>query len=69
MRKLFFLELSREPIRIIRYVFFFFPEIIFLTTHFLLSKEKVVYCAGGSWQIKGAISGYLARKGCYLASK
>ena len=59
----FFLSrLSREPLRIIRYVFFFFPEIIFLTIHFLLSKEKVVYCAGGSWQIKGAISGFLARK-------
>ena len=42
---------------------FFFPRDYFLTTHFLLSKEKVVYCAGGSWQIKeGAISGYLARK-------
>tara|TARA_S200000501_G_scaffold378862_2_gene444314 strand:+ start:1784 stop:2914 length:1131 start_codon:yes stop_codon:yes gene_type:complete len=59
----FFLSrLSREPIRVMRYIIFFIPEIIFLIIHFSLSKEKVIYCAGGSWQIKGAISGFLARK-------
>ena len=28
----------------------------------LKSNQKTIYCAGGSWQIKGAISGFFARK-------
>ena len=61
--EIFFLSrLSREPFRIIKYFFFFIPEIFFLTVHFLRSKEKVIYCAGGSWQIKGAICGFLSGK-------
>ena len=62
-QEIFFLSrLSREPFRIIKYFFFFIPEIFFLTVHFLRSKEKVIYCAGGSWQIKGAICGFLSGK-------
>ncbi len=59
----FFLSrLSREPLQIIYYLLMFIPEIIALTIIFLKSKEKLVYCAGGSWQIKGALAGYLSRK-------
>ncbi len=59
----FFLSrLSREPLRILRYFIFFIPEIIFLAIFLLKSNQKTIYCAGGSWQIKGAISGFFARK-------
>jgi glycosyltransferase involved in cell wall biosynthesis len=35
---------------------------LFLCFYFKKSKEDIIYCAGGSWQIKAAIAGYLCKK-------
>ena len=60
--KVYMNRLSREPLRLIFYFLSFLPEILVLTVKFLFSAESIVYCAGGSWQIKAAIAGKLARK-------
>jgi len=62
-KQTFFLSgLSKDPIKLIRYLVFFVPELIFLFFFFIKAKEKIIYCSGGAWQIKAAISGKLARK-------
>lgn len=59
---IFLSKLSRQPLQLIYYLLMFIPEITALTLIFFKSKEGIIYCAGGSWQIKGAIAGYLSGK-------
>ena len=55
-------RLSKDKSQLLRYLLFFGRDVIKLTTILKGTSTDVVYCAGGSWQIKGIIAGLLSRK-------
>jgi len=55
-------RITREFKVAIRYILFFFPEILRLFLVFRKNHFDLIHVSGGSWQFKGVIAGRLAKK-------
>ena len=53
-------KLTRNKWHLMRYILFFFYEVIWITRLFKQEKFDLIHCSGGSWQYKGIIAGKLA---------
>ena len=55
-----FHPLSKDIVALIKYCFFFIPELIWLCIYLLKKKPDIVHC-NGSWQIKGILASFICK--------
>ena len=60
--KIFISKPGFTPLKILFYILTFVPEVVYLSLYFLFSKERIIYIAGGAWQIKGLVAAKISFK-------
>jgi glycosyltransferase involved in cell wall biosynthesis len=53
-------RLTKDKKHFLKYILYFFYEIIMLYRYFKKENFDIIHCSGGSWQYKGVIAGRLA---------